>query len=179
MIDLKWLLLDMVITWRSYSFSEVPRPKTLSSFYSVNLVMVRLGFLLVRFYLTKSLSTLPFVCYVRVIGLTLTFDDVTMLSNNNPVRVSLHEGERQLVQDFSAFVLVPFVATNIRTPARLVEVVTTQSTINHDGTYVIPTTIDIIDGLSLTQAKSGRLTDVIRKFELLHFGCVAQWKTFR
>jgi hypothetical protein len=36
-----------------------------------------------------------------------------------------------------------------------------------------------IDGLSLTPTIIGRLLDVIREFELLHFGFVAQWETFR
>jgi hypothetical protein len=36
-----------------------------------------------------------------------------------------------------------------------------------------------IDRLSLTPTKTGRLLDVTRKFELLHFGFVAQWGTFR
>jgi hypothetical protein len=53
----------------------------------------------------------------------------------------------------------------------------TESTINLDGTCVVPTTIDI-GGLSLTPTKTRRLLDVIRKFEFLHFGYVAQWENF-
>jgi hypothetical protein len=87
--------------------------------------------------------------------------------------VSLHEGERQLVYVFSASVPVPLIAANIRTHAKLVQAITTHSTINHEGTYVVSATIDI-GGLSLTPIKSRRLHDVIRKFELLHFGYVAQ-----
>jgi 8-oxo-dGTP pyrophosphatase MutT (NUDIX family) len=109
-------------------------------------------------------------------GLTLTSDDLTLLSNN-PVRVSLHEGQHWLVYVFSAYVPVPFVPTNIRTPTKLVQVVTTQSAIKLYGTYVVLATIDI-DGLSLTSTKNGRL-DVIRYFELLHFGNVGQLETFR
>jgi 8-oxo-dGTP pyrophosphatase MutT (NUDIX family) len=65
-------------------------------------------------------------------GLTLTYDDLIMLSNK-PTRVSLHEGNHQLVYVSSAFIRVPFVAANIRTHTKLVQVVTTESTINHDG----------------------------------------------
>jgi 8-oxo-dGTP pyrophosphatase MutT (NUDIX family) len=109
-------------------------------------------------------------------GLTLTSDDLTLL-NNNLVRLSLHEGKHQLVYVFSASFPVPFVAFNIRTHAKLVQDVTTQSTIKHDGTYIVPATIDI-DGLSLMATKTGRLLVEVRKFELLHFSYVAQWKLF-
>jgi 8-oxo-dGTP pyrophosphatase MutT (NUDIX family) len=69
------------------------------------------------------------------IGLIFTHDDLTLMSKN-PVRVSLHEAKHQLVYVFSASVPVLFVSTNIRTLAKLIQVVTTQSTINPDGTYV-------------------------------------------
>jgi hypothetical protein len=84
----------------------------------------------------------------------------------------------KLLYVFSVYVPIPFVAANIRTHAKLVQAVTTQSTINQDDTYVVLSTIDM-DGLSLTPIKTGRLPEVIRKFELLHFGYVAQWETFR
>jgi hypothetical protein len=103
-------------------------------------------------------------------------NDLTMLSNN-PVRVSLPSRKHKLVLVFSAALPVPFVAANIRTLAKLVQAVAIQSTINLDGTYVIPATIDI-DGLSLTPTMIGRLPYVIRMFEILHFGYMAQWETF-
>jgi hypothetical protein len=59
-----------------------------------------------------------------------------------------------------------------------VQVVTTQSTINLDGTYVVLESIDI-DGLSLSPTKTRLLPSITRKFELLRFGYVAQWHTFR
>jgi hypothetical protein len=71
-----------------------------------------------------------------------------------------------------------FAAGGRRTSTKLVQALTTESTINHDGTYVVPATI-AIDGLSLTPTKVGRLHFVIRKFELPYFGSVAQWETFR
>jgi hypothetical protein len=72
------------------------------------------------------------------------------------------------------------VAANIRTHAKLVQAcaATAQSTINHDGTYIAPATIDI-HGLSLTPTKIGLLHAIIRKFELLYFDYVARRKTFR
>jgi hypothetical protein len=71
------------------------------------------------------------------------------------------------------------VRANLRTRAKLEHVVTAQSTNNPDGSYVVPTTIDI-DGLSLTPAKHGLLPTLKRKLELLHFGYVTQqWDTFR
>jgi 8-oxo-dGTP pyrophosphatase MutT (NUDIX family) len=109
-------------------------------------------------------------------GLTLTRDDFTLLSDA-PVRVALPEGQ-QLVYVYSAYVPVPFVTSHLRTHAQLEHVVTTLSTINPDGSYVVPETFDI-GGLNLTPAKTGLLLAVKRKSELLHFGYVTQWETFR
>jgi 8-oxo-dGTP pyrophosphatase MutT (NUDIX family) len=57
------------------------------------------------------------------IGLTLTYADLTMLSDA-PVRVALSEGQRQLVYVFSASIPVAYVTTNLRTHAKLEQVVT-------------------------------------------------------
>jgi hypothetical protein len=46
-------------------------------------------------------------------SLTLTPDDLTMLSNN-PDRVSLLDGKHHLVYVFSAYVPIPFVTTKLR-----------------------------------------------------------------
>jgi hypothetical protein len=70
------------------------------------------------------------------------------------------------------------VTTHLRTPAELEEAVTTHSTINPDGSYVVPETIDI-GGLSLTPSKNGLLPSLKQKNELLHFGYVTQWEIFR
>jgi hypothetical protein len=70
-----------------------------------------------------------------------------------PVRVALPEGQRRLVYVFSASIPIPYVTAHLRTPpAQLEQGVPAQSTINPDGSYVVPATIDI-DGLSLTPAK--------------------------
>jgi hypothetical protein len=79
---------------------------------------------------------------------------------------------------YSAYVPVPFVTSHLRTPAQLEEAVTAESTINPDGSYVVPETLDI-GGLNLPPAKTGLLPAVKHKSELLHFGYVTQWKTFR
>jgi 8-oxo-dGTP pyrophosphatase MutT (NUDIX family) len=109
-------------------------------------------------------------------SLTLTPDDLTLLSDA-PVRVALLEGQ-QLVYVYSASVPVPFVTSHLRTHAQLEQAITAQSTINPDGSYVVPETLDI-SGLNLTLAKTGLLPAVKHKSELLHFGCVTQWETFR
>jgi 8-oxo-dGTP pyrophosphatase MutT (NUDIX family) len=97
-------------------------------------------------------------------GLTLTIDDLTMLSDA-PVRVALPEGQRQLVYIFSAASLpVPYVTANLRTHTKLEDVDTAQSTINPYGSYVVPQKIDI-DGLSLTPSKHGLLPASKHKFE--------------
>jgi ADP-ribose pyrophosphatase YjhB (NUDIX family) len=109
-------------------------------------------------------------------GLTLTPDDLTLLSDAH-VRVALREGQ-QLVYVYSASVPVLFVTSHLRTPAHLEQVVTAQSTINPDGSYVVPETLDI-GGLNLTPAHMGLLLAVKHKSELLHFGYVTQRETFR
>jgi 8-oxo-dGTP pyrophosphatase MutT (NUDIX family) len=109
-------------------------------------------------------------------GLTLTPDDLTLLSDA-PVRVALPEGQ-QNVNVYSASVPVSFATSHLRTHAQLEQVVTAQSTINPDGSYVVPETIDI-GGLNLTPAQTRLLPVVKHKSELLHFGYVTQWETFR
>jgi hypothetical protein len=106
----------------------------------------------------------------------LTPDDLTLLSDAL-VRVALPEGQ-QLVYVYSASVHVTFVTSHLRNPTQLEQVVTAQSTINPDGSYVVPETLDI-SGLNLTPAKTGLLPAVKHKSELLHFGYVTQWETFR
>jgi ADP-ribose pyrophosphatase YjhB (NUDIX family) len=110
-------------------------------------------------------------------GLTLKHYDITLLSDA-PVRVALHQGQRKLVYIFTASVPIPYETANLRTLAKLEHLVTAQSSINPDGSYVVLTTIDI-DGLSLTPVKHGLLTSLKHKLELLHFGYVTQWETFR
>jgi ADP-ribose pyrophosphatase YjhB (NUDIX family) len=88
---------------------------------------------------------------------TLTSDDLMLLSDA-PVRVALHE-RQQLVYVYSAYVPVPLVTSHLRTHAQLEEVVTAQSTINPDGSYVVPETLDI-GGLNLTPAETGLLPAV-------------------
>jgi 8-oxo-dGTP pyrophosphatase MutT (NUDIX family) len=80
-------------------------------------------------------------------GLTLTPDDLTLLSDAH-VRVALPEGQ-QNVYVYSASVPVSFATSHLRTHAQLEQDVTAQSTINPDGSYVVPETIDI-GGLNLT-----------------------------
>jgi ADP-ribose pyrophosphatase YjhB (NUDIX family) len=99
-------------------------------------------------------------------GLILTPDGLTLLSDAH-VRVALLDGQ-QLVYVYSAYVHVPYVTTHLRTPAQL----------NPDGSYVVPETIDV-GGLNLTPAKTGLLLAMKHKSELLHFGYVTQWETFR
>jgi hypothetical protein len=87
------------------------------------------------------------------------------------------EGQQHIAYVFSAYVPIPYVTTHLGTRAQLEHVVTAQSTINHDGSYVVPETIGI-DSLYLTPAKQGLLPSLKRKYELLHFGYVTQWETF-
>jgi hypothetical protein len=62
---------------------------------------------------------------------------------------------------------VPYVTTHLRTPAQLEQVVTAQSIINPDGSYVVPETIDVGGSMNLTPAKTGLLLAMKRKSELL------------
>jgi ADP-ribose pyrophosphatase YjhB (NUDIX family) len=109
-------------------------------------------------------------------GLILTPDDLMMLSDAL-VRVALPDGQRLVY-----VIRLPFPCRTLRFTCELLlnieQASTTQSTINPDGSYVVPETIDI-GGLNLTPAKTGLLLAMKHKSELLHFGYVNQWKTFR
>jgi hypothetical protein len=67
--------------------------------------------------------------YFEETSLTLNYDDLTFLSDA-PVHVAWLGDRRLHVYVFSAFVPVPYVTTNVRTPAKLEHVVNAQSTIN-------------------------------------------------
>jgi 8-oxo-dGTP pyrophosphatase MutT (NUDIX family) len=111
-------------------------------------------------------------------GLTLTVDDITVLSPK-PVRVPLLAAKYHLVYVFSAYVPAPCVNANQRTHAKVEQAVNAQSTIHHVGTYVVPAMVDI-DGLSLMPSKTGLVNEnQIIKYELLHIGYVAHWQSFR
>jgi 8-oxo-dGTP pyrophosphatase MutT (NUDIX family) len=109
-------------------------------------------------------------------GLILTRDGLTLLTDA-PARVALPLGQ-QLIYVYSASVPVPYVTTHLRTPAQLEHAVTAQSTINHDGSYVVPETVDI-GGMSLTPAKKGLVPSLKQKNESLHFGYVTHFEIFR
>jgi ADP-ribose pyrophosphatase YjhB (NUDIX family) len=108
-------------------------------------------------------------------GLILTPDDLTLLSDEHVI-VTLPRG-RQLVYVYSATIHVMFAANNLRTPAQVEQAVLAQSTVNPDGTYVVPETINT-DGLNLTPAQTWLIRAEKHKSELLHFGYVAQWESF-
>jgi 8-oxo-dGTP pyrophosphatase MutT (NUDIX family) len=82
-------------------------------------------------------------------GLTLTPDDLTLLSDAH-VRVALSEGQH-LVYVYSASFPVMFATSHLRNPPQLEQAVTAQSTINPDGSNVVPETLSI-GGLNLTPA---------------------------
>jgi 8-oxo-dGTP pyrophosphatase MutT (NUDIX family) len=108
-------------------------------------------------------------------GIVLTPDDLTLLSGDL-VLVTLPQG-RQLVYVYSVSIPVPFATNNLRTSAQVEQAVLAQSTINPDGTYVVPETINI-DGLTLKPAQKGLLRAEKHRSELLHFGYVTQWEPF-
>jgi hypothetical protein len=87
-------------------------------------------------------------------GIILTLDVLNLLSDA-PVRVALPNVQR-VVYAFSAYVQVPYVTTHLRTPTQLEQVVTAQSTINLDGSYVVPETINI-DGRPLRHLRPLRM----------------------
>jgi hypothetical protein len=101
--------------------------------------------------------------------------DDLMLMSDALVRVSLLAGQH-LVYVYSSSVHVPYVTSHLRTLAQLEQAVTTQSTINPDGSDVVPETLDI-GGVNLTPAETGLLPAMEHKSELLHFGYLTQWET--
>jgi ADP-ribose pyrophosphatase YjhB (NUDIX family) len=103
---------------------------------------------------------------------TLTVDELTLLSGAH-VRDSLPGDKLQHVYVYLAYIHVPYVNANLRTPIKVEHVVTAQSNIHHDGSYVAQTTMDI-DGLTMTPYVTDIVKESQHKFELLHFGLLAQ-----
>jgi len=103
----------------------------------------------------------------------MNVDDLLMLLSGNCVRVPLPVGQYQLAHVFSASVPFPYVTSNLRAPLEVEHDVTAQSTVHPNGSYVVPTTVDI-DGLSLTASKIGLVRETRRTYEFLHFGYMAQ-----
>jgi hypothetical protein len=115
--------------------------------------------------------------WFEITDLTMTIDYLTRL-NGNHIRVSLPDGQHLPVYVFLSTALVPYVTSNLRTPAKVEHALTTHSTVHLDGSCVVLTIVDI-DGLSLTPSKIGLVGETQRKFELLRFGYVARWEFFR
>jgi hypothetical protein len=89
--------------------------------------------------------------------------DLALLSGNL-VRVPLPlpqlAGQFHLVYVFSASIIAPYVAANLRTPTKVEQAITARSPVNRDGSYVAPATVGI-DGLSLTPSKTKLLEEVL------------------
>jgi ADP-ribose pyrophosphatase YjhB (NUDIX family) len=98
-------------------------------------------------------------------GLTMTFDDLILLSGAS-IRLPLPDGKHQLVYAYSASVHVPHVKAYFRTPTKVEQAAIAESTGDHDGSYVIPTTIDIDGGLSLTSFVTCLVKESQRTHEL-------------
>jgi hypothetical protein len=108
--------------------------------------------------------------FVEETGLTLTVDDLTLLSGG-VVRVPLHDDKYQLVYVYGASVHVPHVSANLRTLTKVDHVVISQSIVQQDSYCVVSTAI-ATDGLTMT------LVATQMNYELLHFGFCAQWLPF-
>jgi hypothetical protein len=105
--------------------------------------------------LAKSLSTRPFTNCLRKIASPCPS---TILRCGVAIMFecpSLHARKSHLIYVFLAFVHVPYVISNLRTPAKVEHAVT-------DGSFVVSTTIDI-DGLSLTPSKIGLAKEAQRQ----------------
>jgi 8-oxo-dGTP pyrophosphatase MutT (NUDIX family) len=90
-------------------------------------------------------------------GLPMTVDDLTLFNGGAHVRLSLHGDKLSQMYVYSAFVHVPYANANLRTLAKVEEVVISQSIIHHDGYYVVQTTVDI-DGYTMTPT----ITDLLK-----------------
>jgi hypothetical protein len=76
-----------------------------------------------------------------------------MLSGNH-IRVPLPTGQYWLVHVVSASVLDPYVTANQQMQGTIEHVVTALSTVHHNGSCVVPTTVDIY-GRSITPSQIG------------------------
>jgi hypothetical protein len=90
------------------------------------------------------------------------------------VCVPLPGGKYQLVYVDYASVLVPYVNANICTPTKVEQIVSSQSTIYLDRSYVVPATI-ALDGLIMTSISTSVVIESQWKYGLLYFGFMAQW----
>jgi hypothetical protein len=68
--------------------------------------------------------------------------------------VPLSASQYLLVRVFLATALVLYVTANLRELAKVEEAVIAQSSVHHDGSYIVPTIVDI-DGFALTPSKIG------------------------
>jgi hypothetical protein len=73
--------------------------------------------------------------------------------------------QHQLVHVFSTSVHVPYVTANLPTPTKVEQVVNAQSIVHSEGTYTVPSIVDI-DGHSLTPSKTGLARETQSKYEL-------------
>jgi hypothetical protein len=69
------------------------------------------------------------------------------------------------------------VTNNFRTPAKLEQAILSQSVVELDSSYNVPTSI-AMDRLALTLSLTGSVKTTWSKYWLLHFGFVAQWHIF-
>jgi hypothetical protein len=107
---------------------------------------------------------------------TRTIDNFTLL-RGNPVRVPSPARQHQSVYVFSVSAHAPYVTANLRTPAKVEQVVNALSTVHLGGTCVVSIVVDI-DGLTLPPSKIWLVKETQRKCDLLHFGYVAHWESF-
>jgi hypothetical protein len=110
-------------------------------------------------------------------GLTMAVNDLTQLSGA-VVRVPLHYGKYQLVYVYFVSVLVPYVNITLSKPTHVKHYVISHSTVQADGSYVVPATI-AMDGLPITPVVTSNVRTARVKYELLLFGFVAQRQHFR
>jgi hypothetical protein len=101
----------------------------------------------------------------------MAVDGLTMLCGK-VISVPLTDNKKQHVYVYVAYVPVPYVTVNLRTPFEVEQVVLSQSIVKPYGVYVVLVSI-AIDGLNLTHYIIGAAKATHPKHELIHFGLMA------
>jgi hypothetical protein len=90
----------------------------------------------------------------------------------------LPDSKTHLACVYAPFVPTPNVTKHLRTQSKVEQAFISQSTVQQDCSYVVPTPMTM-DGLTLTPFAIGTVSETKAKFGFHHFGFTSQWQAFK